>query len=129
MPDNPSARLRTLLQTARQAADTLSFTLAETEKELAAMEQEAATQVDYPGPADQVEVPQLTAAELDIAGVKMLLTLEEAAGLLNVSIAGVREMVDRGELPVFRLGRQTIRIPRKQLEDYIEAALAGKEEG
>ncbi len=129
MPDTThSARLRILLQTARQAADTLAGTLAEIEGELAAMEQEAATQVDYEVPADQAEVPQLTVEELGIASVRALLTFREAAGLLSVSVAAVKDMVDRGELPVFKLGR-AIRIPTKQLQERIEAVPAGEDRG
>ena len=129
MPDTTHTdRIRTLLQAARTAADTLSSTLGEIEEELAGLEQEAATQVDYLGPGGQEEVPALTPEELDIASVKMLLTFSETAGLLGVSIGVVREMADRGELPVFRLGR-TVRIPRKVLEEHIEAARAGEGEG
>ncbi len=118
MPDKPTDRIRRLLQTARQAVKTLSSTLDELEEQLAGLEQEAATQVDYLVPDDQAEVPQLTPEELEIASVKMLLTFQEAAGLLGVPVAAVRDMVGRGELPVFKLGR-TVRIPRKHLEEYI----------
>ena len=121
MPDNISVdRIRRFLQTARQALDSL-------EGELGALEQESQA-LDYPGPGDQAEVPQLTQEELGIASVKMLLTFHEAAGLLSVSPAAVKAMVDRGELPVCKIGRKA-RIPVKQLKEHIEAVRAREGEG
>ena len=117
MPDNPTDRIRRLLQQARQSLDTLSSALDEIEAELQAM--------DFEVPGEQAEVPQLTPEELEIASVKMLLTFQEAAGLMGVSIAGVREMVDQGELSVFKIGPRTLRIPVKQLKEHIEAVRGG----
>ncbi len=125
MPDNTSVdRLRRLLQEARSAVDTLSGALGAIGEELAALEQEAEEAQDL-GLGDQAEVPQLTSEELGIASVKLLLTFREASALLSVSVATVRDMVDRGELPVCKIGRQA-RIPRKQLREHIEAVRAGE---
>ncbi len=129
MPDKISVdRLRHNLQKARRAVDTLYSTLGAIEGEVAALELESQT-LDYLDPGGQVEVQQLTEEELGIASVKMLVTFREAGGLLGVSPAAVRDMVDRGELPACRLGRQTARIPVKQLQEYIEALRAGEGEG
>ncbi len=128
MPDNTSVnRLRQLLQEARQAIDTLSSTMGAIEQEVEVLEQEQELRAEYyQGPGDQAEVPQLTEEELAIASVKMLLTFREAAGLLSVSVAAVKDMIDRGALPVCKFGRRTLRIPVKQLQEYLEA---GHEEG
>ena len=58
----------------------------------------------------------------------MLLTFQEAVGLLGVSEAAVQEMVHRVELPVCKIDR-AVRILVKQLKEYIEAARAGEGEG
>ncbi len=120
MPDNASVdRLRRLLQAARQAVESVSGSLDSLEGELTALGQEAEDRAEYyPALIDGAEVPQLTQEELDIASVKMLLTFREAAGLLSVPVATVRDMADRGELPVYEIGR-TVRIPRKQLQECI----------
>ncbi len=125
MPDKISVdRLRQNLQKARCAVDALTSALGEIEGEVAALELESQT-LDYLDPGGQVEVPQLTEEELGIASVKMLLTFQEAAALLSVSLAAVKDMVDRGELPVCKIGRRA-RIPVKQLQEDIESARAGE---
>lgn len=114
MPNNPAKRIQLLLQVARQAADTLSSSLEELEGELMALEREAEDHC----PGDRAEIPQLTQEEIGIASVKILLTFQEAAGLLSAPLAAVRDMVDQGELPICKIGR-TARIPRKELQEYI----------
>ncbi len=127
MPDNTSLeRILRALETAGSAVDALSSSLGALKGELAALEQEVATRTDYPGPGGQdPEIPQLTAEELGIASVKMLLTFHEAAGLLSVPVATVRDLVDQGGLPVCKIGRKE-RIPVKQLREHIESTRAGK---
>ncbi len=129
----PVDRLRQQLRTAHQAVDALASAmgalktqagklvgiLEDLEGQLEVMEQESSA-LDVEGPGDQVEVPQLSPEELDIASVKMLLTFQEAAGLLSLSVAAVKDMASRGKLPVCKLGR-TVRIPVKQLREHIEA--------
>ena len=120
MPDKTHVdQLRRLLQEARQAVDTLASAMGAIEEELAALEQEVEERAEYYSePGDQTEVPQLTTEELGIASVKMLLTFQEAAGLLSVPVAAVGDMVDRGEIPVCNIGWKA-RIPRSQLWEYI----------
>ena len=129
MPDTTrSDRIRTLLQAARSAADTLASALGEIEAELAALEQEAATQMDYQVPVDQEEPIAFTQEEAEIMPLKMLLNVNEAAFLLGAKPTEVYRMISAGELPVFKIGR-AVRIPVKQLKEYIQAARAGEGEG
>lgn len=51
-----------------------------------------------------------------------LLTVKEAAGLLKVSHAQVRKMIQNGELPAVRVGRE-YRIPGMCLWEFIEGNL------
>ena len=128
MPDKISVdRIRQLLQEARSAIDTLSSALGKLEGELEVLEQEA-EEAQGLGLGDRAEVPRLTPEELGIASVKMLLTFQEAAALLSVSVAAVKDMVDQGELPVCKIGRKA-RIPVKQLQEHIKAARTGEGEG
>ncbi len=119
MPDTTHTdRIRTLLQAARQALDSLSSTLGEIEGELAAMEQEAATQTDYQVPVDQEEPIVFTQEETEIMPLKMLLNVNEAAFLLGVKPAEVCGLIREGELPVCKIGR-AVRVPTRQLQEYI----------
>ena len=93
------------------------------EGELADLEERAPDLTEDATP----ETP-LTQEQIDIASVKMLLTVQEAAALLSVSTSVVRDMADRGEFPVCKLGR-AVRIPTKQLQEHIEAVRAGEGEG
>ena len=54
---------------------------------------------------------------------RMTLSIEEAAVRLGISRALAYELVRRGELPRLRLGRRIV-IPRKALEEFVEAATA-----
>ncbi len=123
MPDKTSLeRILRALEAAGSAVDALSSSLGAIKGELAALEQEAedlAAETLNSGGQDP-EIPQLTQEELGIASVKMLLTFREAAGLLSVSVATIGDMVDRGELPVCKIGRNPLRIPRKQLQEMVE---------
>lgn len=51
----------------------------------------------------------------------LLLTVPEAAQLLQISRTLAYELVARGELPAVRLGR-AIRIPRGAFESWVEAS-------
>ncbi len=128
MPDkNHTDHLRRLIQAARSAADSLSSALGEIEAELAAMEQESQA-LDFEVPVDQEDPITFTQEEAEIMLLKMLLTVQEAAFLLGVKPTEVYRMISAGELPVFKIGR-AVRIPVKQLKEYIQAARAGEGEG
>jgi len=47
-----------------------------------------------------------------------LITIKQAAQVLNVSVSTVRNMLQRGELPALRVGKQ-IRFVREDLERWI----------
>ncbi len=47
-----------------------------------------------------------------------LITIKQAALALNVSVSTVRNMLQRGELPALRVGRQ-IRFVREDLEHWV----------
>jgi excisionase family DNA binding protein len=49
-----------------------------------------------------------------------LLRVEEAARLLRIGRSKLYQLLARGELPVVRIGR-SVRIPRRALEEWIEA--------
>ena len=54
------------------------------------------------------------------AGLPQLLTLQDAAGILNTSIKTLRRRIDAGELPVIRDGR-IVRVHPRDLQRYISA--------
>ena len=51
-----------------------------------------------------------------------LLTLKQAAAMLQVSSSTVRNMVRRGDIPHLRVRRQ-IRFVREELEDWVRAGV------
>jgi excisionase family DNA binding protein len=53
---------------------------------------------------------------------RLVFTIDEAAYLLNISRRLACELVDRGELPAIRLGRQIV-IPRVVLEELLGAVI------
>ena len=56
----------------------------------------------------------------DDAALPRLLTLEEVAGVLNVSPKTLRRRIDAGQLPVIRDGR-IVRVHPADLQRYISA--------
>lgn len=58
----------------------------------------------------------------------MTLSIDEAAAMLGISRAHAYELVRRGELPRLRLGRRVV-IPKRALEEYVEAATAHIRQG
>ena len=54
---------------------------------------------------------------------RLTVSVEEAAALLGISRALAYELVRRDDLPCLRLGRRVV-IPRKALEQFVEAAAA-----
>ena len=55
-------------------------------------------------------------------GISELLTVKETAGLLKTSRAQIRKMIQNGELPAVRVGRE-YRIPLVCLKEYVETNL------
>lgn len=55
-------------------------------------------------------------------GISELLTVKEVARLLKTSRAQVRKMIQNGELPAMRVGRE-YRIPLTCLREFIEQNL------
>jgi excisionase family DNA binding protein len=53
---------------------------------------------------------------------RLVLTVDEAAYLLNISRSFAYELVARGELPALRLGRRIV-IPRIPLEELLGTAI------
>jgi excisionase family DNA binding protein len=53
-----------------------------------------------------------------LAGFPVVLTLEQAASLLQIPVTTARQMCREKRLPAFKVG-QTWRIPRTWLEEYI----------
>jgi excisionase family DNA binding protein len=53
---------------------------------------------------------------------RLVLTVDEAAYLLNISRTLAYELIARGELPALRLGRRIV-IPRVTLEELISTAI------
>jgi excisionase family DNA binding protein len=64
--------------------------------------------------AQQVESPPTSPAGSD----RLVLTVDEAAYLLNISRGLAYELVARGELPAIRLGRRIV-IPRVAMEELL----------
>ncbi len=50
-----------------------------------------------------------------------MLTLEEVANELRVSVQTVRRLIEAGQLRAVRVGRQ-LRVKREDLDDYIRKA-------
>jgi excisionase family DNA binding protein len=57
----------------------------------------------------------------------LLLTVPQAARLLQVSRNTAYELIGRGELPAIRLGERLIRIPRFALESWIRRQVPPEE--
>lgn len=55
-------------------------------------------------------------------GISELLTVKEAAGLLKTSRAQIRKMIQNGELPAVKVGRE-YRIPIVCLKEFIQQNL------
>jgi len=53
---------------------------------------------------------------------RLVLTVDEAAYLLNISRSLAYELIARGELPALRLGRRIV-IPRVMLEELLGTAI------
>jgi excisionase family DNA binding protein len=54
----------------------------------------------------------------------LLLSVSQAATLLNISRSKTYELVRSGELPSFKLG-STLRVPYEELRAYIKRRMAG----
>lgn len=52
-------------------------------------------------------------------GLERLLTIEEAAERLNVSVRNIRHQIYRRRLPVVKIGR-LVRVDEKDLEAFID---------
>jgi excisionase family DNA binding protein len=58
--------------------------------------------------------------KIDQSALSQLLTLQDAAGILNTSMKTLRRRIDDGQLPVIRDGR-IVRVHPADLERYISA--------
>ena len=125
MPDNThTIRIRRLLQTAGQSLDTLSSALDSLEGELQVMEQQEQP-IDYEALSGQGPEITFTQEDTEVMLLKMLLNVQEAAFLLGVKTDEVYRMISAKELPFLKIGR-AVRIPVKQLREYIEAIRGGE---
>ena len=125
MPDTPTDHIRLLIKTARRAIDPLASALEEIETALADLEQENNV-LDCEALSGQGPEITFTEEEAEVMLLKMLLNVNEAAFLLGVKPTEVYRMISAGELPVCKLSPRTIRIPVKQLREYIEAIRGGE---
>ena len=124
MPDNThTERIRQLLQVSRRAIDSLSSAMEEIETALADLDQENNV-LDCEALSGQGPEITFTEEEAEVMLLKMLLNVNEAAFLMGVKPTEVYRMISAGELPVIKIGR-AVRIPVKQLREYIEAARGG----
>jgi excisionase family DNA binding protein len=57
---------------------------------------------------------------------RLLFTVPEAAATLRISRSHLYQLIQSGKLPVIRLG-SSVRIPRRWLEDFVEANVASWE--
>ena len=125
MPDKTTDRIRRLLQVSRKAVETLSAALEEIETALADLEQQEQS-TDHKALTGQDPEITFTQEDTEVMLLKMLLNVNEAAFLLGVKTDEVYRMISAGELPVCKLSPRTIRIPVKQLREYIEAIREGE---
>ena len=58
-----------------------------------------------------------------------LLTRQEAADVLGVSVGTVKRRIATGDLPAFRDGRRIVRVRRTDLERYIAERIARRSVG
>ena len=58
-----------------------------------------------------------------------LLTLEEASALIGFSEEAIRGLVDKGELPAYRIGGKFLRFRREQLEAIVRELPSGPDGG
>lgn len=124
MPDNKQIeRIRTLLQQARSSAATLSFALEEIEEELQVISGEVAS---HNMQCNQISKP-LRPVEGESMPIekKKLLTVKEAAVVLGLNPRSVFRIISKGKLRVCRFSKRTVRIPRKELDRFIEASISG----
>jgi len=128
MPTNTTDRIRTLLQQARNTADNLVSALGEIEVELADLEKEDQDRAAYyDGPGNQDPEITFTEEQAEIMHLKLLLNVHEAAFLLGVKPTEVNKLIREGKLPVCKIGR-AVRIPVKQLKEYIKGEHAEEDE-
>ena len=57
-----------------------------------------------------------------------LSTLGEVADRLNIALNSVRSLVDEGELKTVQVGRRSVRIRDRDVEDFITRKVAQKTE-
>jgi len=63
----------------------------------------------------------LTIKEIEHIKSKHLLTVKEAAFIMGLHWYTVYKLISADKLPICKLGPRTIRIPRKELDEYIAA--------
>jgi excisionase family DNA binding protein len=54
-----------------------------------------------------------------------LMTYKQAMGLLGISRATLRRLVEAGDLPVIRVGERSIRFSEADIVAYVESRRAG----
>ncbi len=74
--------------------------------------------------AVETAAPDAPRAERAAVDDRLALTVPEAAALLGIGKTLAYELIDRGELPHRRLGR-AVRVPRRELEEWIAAGKPG----
>ena len=134
MPDTNTERIRRLLQTARQSISTTSSILDRIDEEIAVLKKERYKESIQKNQAAQIICRDKKAGQKTNApdgknetlpiNKKPLLTVEEAAIILRLHKISVYRLIAKGGLPSCRIGK-AIRIPRKQLEEHIDAAKGG----
>lgn len=71
-------------------------------------------------------MPETTLTDKEIGRIenKKLLTVKEAGYLLGLHWKSVYKLIYENKLPICKLGPRTIRIPRKELDEYIAAKVS-----
>jgi excisionase family DNA binding protein len=69
------------------------------------------------------------ASPLDLEHVAPLLTAHEVADVLGVGLRTIRRMVRRGELPIVRIGRRSIRFRPEDIKALIERGYVSQKAG
>jgi excisionase family DNA binding protein len=64
--------------------------------------------------------------DTDCINKPVLLRVRQAAALMSLPISSAYALVNAGKLPVVRLGKRSMRIPRAAVEQLVQEALAGR---
>ena len=58
--------------------------------------------------------------------LRLLYSRRDAAGALSVSVDTLERMIRRGDIKAVRIGRRGVRVPRSELDAFIDRRIAGQ---